>query len=693
VGVHVKEGKVVKIEGDPQPPFLSGGMICPKGMAYKQITYHPDRLKYPLKRVGERGEGKWQRISWDEALDTIADKLGQVREKYGPESIALTVGGNHKRIMAATKILADSLGTPNWAYTDAFYCRGPGLIAQDLTFGGRVISHVSADCKNSECVIAWGANPVQTYPPWARHLLQAKGRGAKVIVIDPRLTATASKADMWLQLRPGTDGALALGMLNVIINEGLYDKQFVDKWCVGFEELRRRVQEYPPERAGEITWVPADEIKKAARVYAATKPASLYVQVGPEQIFNSTQSCRAICCLIAITGNLDVKGGNIFPCFPKGALMRIFFCDRKWRFPDEIEEKRLGAKEFPLLSGPSSHLGVFHSPTLFKALVTDQPYPVKAMVVANNLLLSMPNTREVYEGLKKLDFLMVEELFMTPTAELADIVLPIATWLEVDEVIDCSENVIAARQKAVEPVGECWDELKITYEIANRMGLKFSIWPELKSYEEYEEFRLRESGITLADLKETYYVTAPMEYKKYERDSLKTPSGKVELYSSILEEFGYDPLPHYVEPIESPFSTPELAIEYPLILITGGRQLAYFHSMGHQVPWLRELVPDPVVQIHPETAEKLGIKGGDWVWIETPQEGRIKQKAELTLGIDPRVVHCMAHWWYPERSEPDHGLWESNMNVITSDDPPYEPICGTCPMRGMLCKIYKVTEG
>ena len=693
--VYVKQGKIVKIEGDPENPLKSEGMVCPRATSYKEIVHHPDRLKYPLKKVGKREKGKWQRISWDEALDIMANKFAEIRQKYGPESIAVTVGGSTRRNVTATRILADSLGTPNWGYTDAMYCVGPDVVASIVTYGSRISGELNSDVENSKCAIVWGGNPSQTYVPWLKRAMKAKAGGAKLIVIDPRFTGAVSKADIWLQVRPGTDGALALGMLNVIINEELYDKEFVEKWCVGFEELKERVQEYPPERVAEITWIPAEDIEKAARTYATTKPATIYAQVANEQSFNSTQTCRAVACLRAITGNLDVKGGNVFNCVGSGFSVfgGMWFCAKKWRLPEELEEKRLGAKEFPLLCGPPSPIGVIHWPTLCKAVLTEKPYPIRAMFVANNLLLAMPNSREVYKALNKLDFLVVEELFMTPTAELADIVLPSATWLEMDEIVDRSLNTLCTRRKAIEPVGECWDELKITYELANRMGLKFSIWPELNHYEEYEDYRLRGAGITFADLKQKGYVSTPMEYKKYERDGFKTPSGKVELYSSVFKEFGYDPLPTYVEPFESPISTPELVKEYPFILITGGRNIVYRHSMGRNIPWLRELVPDPVMQIHPETAEELGIREGDWVWIETPRgEGRIKQKAKLTQGIHPKVVHYMAHWWYPEKPAPDHGLWESNINVVTSSDPPYEVICGGCPTRGLLCKIYKANE-
>ncbi len=691
---HVTDGKITKIEGDSEHPW-SQGMICPKGIAYQQVVYHPDRLLHPLMRVGERGENKWQRVSWDEALNHIALKLLEIKEKYGPESIAACCGGNPRRSMPATRFLTESIGSPNWAYSDAFYCWGPHVIAENVTYGGRITSDTNIDSWNSECILVWGGNPVHTHTVVARDIMRARARGAKIVVVDPRLTATASKAHIWLQLRPGTDAALALGILNVIMTEGIYDKEFVRRWCTGFEELKGRALSYPPEKASEITGVRAEDIKKVARLYAKAKPACLYLRVGNELIFNSTQSSRAIACLIAITGNIDVKGGNLFPCLPKGTMGRMFYVKKEWRLSDEIEEKRIGAKEFPLLSGPRAPFGLFHTPLLMKAMLTEKPYPIKALIAANNLCVSLPNTREICEALKHLDLLVIYELFMTPTAELADFVLPAATYFEIDELIDRYPNYITARRKIIEPVGECWDELKITDEIVKRMRLKFTPWPELQArgWQGYEDFRLKETGLTFKDIKTGEYVFGPMEYKKYEKNGFGTPSGKVELYSSIFKEFGYDPLPDHVEPFESPTSTPELAKEYPFILITGGRTIAYFHSLGHQVPWLRELVPDSLIEIHPDEAAKLGTTDGDWVWVETPRgKGRIKQKAKLTRALHPKVVHSVAHWWYPERFTPDHGLWESNINVLTYSDPPYEPICGTCAMRGLLCKIYKATE-
>ncbi len=685
--VHVKDGRVIKIEGDPEHPH-SEGMMCPKGFAYTQLIYHPDRLKYPLKRVGERGEGKWQRISWDEALDTIADKLTEIKEKYGPLSIAASSGGNTRRAIQALYGLMRSLGCPNVSWTDAHYCWGPFPVAEMFTYGGLLLTEIRADCENSNCVMLWGANPIHSYPVWGRRLMHSKARGAKLIVVDPRLTATASKADIWLQIRPGTDAALALGMLNIIINEGLYDKDFVDRWCLGFDELRERVQEYPPERVAEITWLATDDIMKAARMYATIKPATLFSGVANEMQINSVQTIRAIASLVAITGNIDVKGGNVFESFPHGFLPSFFFLRKAYRPPDEMEEKRLGAEEFPLLCGPKSPFGLYHPPTLIKALLTDKPYPVKAWLIVNNPLLCLPNSRDVYQALKRVDFLVVIELFMTPTAEQADIVLPAATWLEIDEIAD-RESTIVARNKAIEPVGECWDEMKMTFEILKRMGVKFSLLP-VESPEEYNDFRLKKLGITFDALKRRHIIAGTQRYKKYEKHGFRTPSGKVELHSNTFEDAGHDPLPHYAEPVESPVSTPELAKEYPFILITGGRHIAYYHSMGRQLPWLRKLAPDPQMEIHPQTARDLDIKNGDWVWLEIPQvDGRIKQRAKLTRGIHPKVVHCDAHWWFPEKPGPDHGHWEVNINALIPGDAPYDPIAGTTPLRGRLCKIYR----
>ncbi len=698
---HVKDGRIVKLEGNPDHP-TNRGMMCPKGLAAKQHVYHPDRLTYPMKRAGQREEGKWQRISWDEALDTIAAKFMEIKEQYGPYAIACQHGGKPSKVMRADYALMHSIGSPNLGNSDAPFCYGPMPIAEGFTYGGMISQEYGSDCENSNLAIVWGGTPASTHLPWARLLsLAVENRGTKVIVVDPRFTVNASKADLWLQPRPGTDAALALGMLNIIINEELYDKEFVNKWCIGFEELRQRVQEYPLEKVAEITWVAKDDIIKAARLYATIKPATLYQRASIEMQMNSVQTLRALAILRAVTGNIDIEGGNVFCCFPEGYVHQHAMLGKdskvysEGRLSDEIEEKRLGAKEYPLLSGPRAPFAApVYPPALIKAILTDKPYPIKALWVSNNLLLCLPNSREVYRALKKVPFLVVREFFMTPTAEMADIVLPVAHWLEMDEIFSQTTNIITARQKIIEPVGECWDEMKVSFELLKRMGLKYFATPAQNAEEELD-YLVKGMGMTFEEFKRKHVIVAPMEYKKYEKSGFKTPSGKVELSSSVFKEFGYDPLPYYSEPLESPVSTPELAKEYPFILIAGRRRIAYMHSMGRGIPWLRELVPDPQIEIHPQSASELGIKDGDWVWIELSppnEKGRIKNRAKLTRGIQPQVAQCDAHWWFPEKPGPDHGHWEVNVNALINGSGRGDPIAGTILLTGLLCKIYKDEE-
>jgi len=299
----------------------------------------------------------------------------------------------------------------------------------------------------------------------------------------------------------------------------------------------------------------------------------------------------------------------------------------------------------------------------------------------------------VWQVLKNnLELLVVSEFFMTPTAELADYVLPAATWFERDDTCNSMyTNYIAARQKVVEPMGECWHDMKISIELVKRIpwaDRRFLPWNDIA---EYNEALVKGTGMTFQELKQKSCVIIPMKYKKYEEKGFNTPTGKVELYSTAFEKQGYDPLPFYREPPESPFSTPELFREYPLILYTGSRHVEFFHSEGRQIPALRKLVPDPLVEIHPDSAQKLGIRDEDWVWIETPQiKGeRVRLKAKVTDRVHPKMAHARHGWWFPEKPAPEHGCFESNINVVTTDDPPREEICASVRTRGTLCKIYK----
>jgi anaerobic selenocysteine-containing dehydrogenase len=692
--VHVVDGKAVKIEGDPDHPINEGSM-CAKGLAALQAVYHPDRILYPLRRAGQRGEGKWQRISWDVALDTVATKFKETLERYGPESITWSWGdaASHNTWISKQAWLT-AMKAPNHLHSDAHYCFYPVGLANRATFGEMVTSEGSPDYKNSRCIMIWGGNPVMSHPCPARDMMIGKRKGAKIIVVDPRFTETASKADLWLQIRPGADDALALSILNVIINEELYDKEFVDKWCLGFEPLKERVERYTPRWASEITWIREEEIIQAARMFATNKPASMHTRMGVCMSTNTVQTIRAISILLAICGNLDIEGGNIFKRFPKGYRSRREIPHQELRLPPEVEDRKIGAKEFPLFSGSHSLVGnLSHPPSVIHAMLTGKPYPIKALWVCNDLLLCLEGARETREALMNLDFMVGSDFFMTPTLELCDVILPPCTYLEREEAVEslCSVNTISARQKVIDPIGECRNEKDIDFEVIRRMGLKLP--DQFQTPEQFNDYCVKGMGITYEDFKRMGYISEPIRYKKYEQEGFKTPSGKVEIYSSIFEEFGYDPLPFYQENPETPISVPELAKEYPFILITGSRHVVYFHSANREVPWLREIAPEPRVTIHPEAATQVGIQEGDWAWIEAPKgRGRIRMRAELSEEMHPQVVHVPSHWWFPEIKEPSHGCWDVNINAILSNDPPYDPITGATPLRGCLCKVYKVGE-
>jgi anaerobic selenocysteine-containing dehydrogenase len=329
-------------------------------------------------------------------------------------------------------------------------------------------------------------------------------------------------------------------------------------------------------------------------------------------------------------------------------------------------------------------------------MLEGKPYPLRALYTAgSNALVNVQNSKKVLKALKKLDLHVAVDFFMTPTAEFADYVLPATTWLERDEICDLSYmGCISARQKVVEPLYESWDDLKILIELVKRIPWADRRIVPWNNVEECYDWMLKGMGMTFRDLKAKGSISVPYVYKKYEEQGFETPSRKVELYSSVFEKSGYDPLPDYKEPPESPTSTPELMETYPFILITGGRSIAYFHSEGRQIPPLRRLVPDPELEIHPDAAKAIHIEDGEWVWIETPQvQGeRVRLKARLTRRIRPEVVHAPHGWWFPEKPGPEHGCFDSNINVVMSGDPPRDSICASVPTRGTICRISKLAD-
>jgi anaerobic selenocysteine-containing dehydrogenase len=490
-----------------------------------------------------------------------------------------------------------------------------------------------------------------------------------------------------------------MGMIQEMIDKELYDKAFVQKWCHGFEELKERAREYPLEKVAGITWVPADKIREATRMYATAKPAVLHKRVATDHNINSTQSARALAILVALTGNLDIPGGNLLPVslpgyIGQGALVGE---DRRFRPSLEIEKKRLAAKEYPLITGSEALFPFVPAPLAHEALRDGKPYPIKALFCGGgNPVINMQNVKSVWASLKNnLDLHVVADFFMTPTAEIADYVLPAAHWLERDDTCDLEYmNYIAVRQKVVEPMEECWHDMKISIELAKRLPWANRTFLPWNDVEEFNEDLVKGTGFTFRELKEKSCLIKmnPRKFKRFEEEGFHTPTGKVELYSTAFEKNGFDPLPFYKEPPESPVSTPELFKDYPFILYTGGRHIEFFHSEGRQIPALRERVPDPLVEMHPDTARDMGIEDGEWIWIETPQvKGeRVKMRAKVTTNVHPQMVHARHGWWFPEKPSPEHGCFDSNINVVTTDDPPREKICCSVRTRGTLCKVYKV---
>ena len=683
--VHIKDNRVVKVSGDPDCP-TSLGYTCAKGRASPELLYHPDRLKFPLKRAGAKGENKWQRISWEEALDTIASEFLKVKHEYGVQSIA-SFQGTGRPYMAFFVRFMNSLGTPTQSGF-AHICYIPRVQSSKMTCGALpVCDYYGFGGVYPKCVLVWGCNITESGAAdgmCGYQLTQTIKRGAKLIVVDPRKIKIAAKADHWLQVRPGTDDALALGMLNVIIKEGLYDKDFVSKWTIGFDDFRERVESYPPERVAEITWISAEYIRAAARLYATIKPACIQWGVAVDQNINNFQTGRAILCLSAITGNLDVPGGDAFWVPPANVVVQ------SWRLnpsilgagiPREMKAKQIDFGKYRLTSQVHPH-------EFFKAVLSEKPYPVKALfIMGSNILLSHSYSEEMIPALKKIDFTVATDLFMTPTTQLADIVLPAASWLEQDDVADIHFAWCVLVRQKVATIGECRDDKQIIIDLAHRLGMKDAFpWANVR---EYCDWVLKDSGITFEEFKKIGTLKGEMRYRKYEKEGFATPSRKVELRCSTLEKRGYDPLPYFVEPPESPYSTPELFKEYPLIITTGGRTEGYFISEGRQIKSLRKLMPDPLLEINSNTARRLGIVDGDWVWIESPRGGKIKQRARLTDGIHPSVVHAQHGWWFPEKGPPDYGFRESNANLLTGGMP-YDPHTGSESWRSFLGKVYKV---
>jgi anaerobic selenocysteine-containing dehydrogenase len=696
---YVKDGEVIYLEGDPNHP-QNEGAFCPKGYAFVEYQNHPDRVTHPLKRVGERGEGKWERISWDQAIGEIAQRIRSLADEHGPTSIGWGIGDGDRDNNLCNLGWLFALGSPHQIGGDAAYCLRPGCISTRLTWGQHNTWEMGPDLSNTKLAVCWGSNPMEAHPcSKGRELLRGLEGGARLLVVDPVFTKTANKADLWLQLRPATDAALALGIMNYIIQHDLYDHEFVETYTIGFEELRDRAAEYPLDRVSKITWVPEEQIKAAAELLAAYRPAAVYHRMGTNMNTNNVQNLRAIDCLYAILGGLDLPGGNLFHA-PSAKPRPISFFSFQvsdepisWAPPKEVCMDRAGAREYPLNYDPASPVSwkVDENPHMAMDYLLDGR--IKAVVWSHDPVMGVQNSRKVVRAIKALDLSVVMDFVLTPTAEVSDYVLPVATWLERERIHDQHYiNFIGCARRVVEPRGEALDER----EIAGRLARALEVEPfvELSSVEAYNDWRMKPVGVTFAELKERGRIGPwDLEYRKHERDGFPTPSGKVELSSPLMKKHGYDPLPSHSQPSDSVES--KYAKDFPLIFISGGRKIEFLHSMHRNLKYCRRLTNDPQVTIHPDTAKELGIAEGDWVYIRTPfseEQGipPVRQRASLSTTMHPRIVHAMSHWYYPEQGFGEARGLDYNVNAIISDQAPYDPITGSPMIRGGLCRLTKV---
>ena len=668
--VGVQENRIVQVKGDPEG-FLNKGYTCFKGRVSPERLTHPDRLKHPLKRVGKRGEGKWKRISWEEALSETSENLIKIKEKFGARAVGFGMGMPKGLEHFVLIRLANIFGSPN-VIASQDVCHAPREITGVHTCGFYPVADLHHP---TELILLWASNVSSTNEEGqiASLFYEQLKRGTRLVVVDPTKTDLAEKADLWLQLRPGTAQALALGFINVIIRESLYDKGFVESYTYGFEDLARSVERYTPERVAEITWVPADLIQRAARMYAEARPAALQWGNPIEHDIHVFDATRSLVCLMAICGNLDVAGGNVNARDPKIMGLREFVR------ADLIPEKR---KE--MISAHHRVIPRFMTipPAYFrKAALESDPYPVRGYYgMCTNPLVAWADSQSTYEAFMNLDFVAVAEIFMTPTASLADIVLPVAHQFEMNDIghYGIGHGMILARPKIVDPPEECWPDIKIMNELGKRIS------PPQYWHEDHETFLddlLKPAGLTYREFAAKGYLKGPDRFKQYEKEGFRTPTGKVELKLSTAEKFGLKPLPEFTGLPE------EEDPDYPLVLISA-KSRYYLMSSYRWVEKLREKRPRPTVEIHPDAATRYGIGDGEEVVIET-KYGEITQTARVTDTVHPRVISASLGWWFPEGDPKEQFEWrKSNFNMLTSIEKLGKEF-GTPNLKNLPCRIRK----
>ncbi|GAB3068269.1 molybdopterin-dependent oxidoreductase [Intrasporangium mesophilum] len=697
---EVSDGKLLALHPDPSHP--TGKAICLKGKAAPEIVYHPSRLLHPMRRTNPKdaSDPGWERVSWDEALDEVAMRLQTAAATDGPGSVGFSSSSPSTSAISDAvdwvQRLIRAFGSPNYCgYMEL--CGWGRYFAPLYTFGASVPGVYLPDLDNAGCILFWGYNPSVARLAHATSTVAALRRGAKLVVVDPRKAGLASKADHWLRVRPGTDGALALSLTHVMIENGWYDADFVRDWtnaadvvdgATVWELLASRCAEFPPDRAEVITGVPAADIVATARTLWESRPVAFYTWSGLEQHNGATQTIRAIDVLYALTGSFDVRGGNVlFEAVPSNPIDGMELLSGPRPPAVGVEQRPLGPARFEFVTGED-----FYTAAIERRITT-------LVGFGGNPVMAHADSLRGREALRSLDFFVQADLFMTPTAELADIVLPVTTPFESEalkigfEYSQEAQSLVQLRRPLVAPRGEARSDLQIVFDLATRLGLGEHFWDG--DIDAAYRHQLAPSGITLEDLRahpEGVRVPLTTRYRKYAESGFATPSRKVELYSATLAAHGYEPLPAYVEPLISPRSRPDLAERYPLVL-SCAKSLFFCETQHRQVAALRKSAPEPLLEMHPATAESRGIGAGDWVSLDTPY-GSIRSRVKLNAALDPQVVFGQHGWWQAcdELGLPGYPPYTAegaNLNLVLPQTPS-DPISGSAPMRASVCNVSPI---
>lgn len=735
--IYTKDGKVERVEGDPLDP-CANGKLCIKCLTLDESVNHPDRVKYPMRRAGARGENKWERITWDEAYDEIESKVKDIWKTDGGNAI-VCIHGTGRNINWQVPFFGQvALKTPNistFGFT-GFSCYMPRVCGCIAPFGDFTIVDASETHEDRygnpewvppEVLVVWGNEPLASNADgYLGHwLVQCVQMGTKIISIDPRLTWWGVRAEYWLQIRPGTDAALACAWLNVIIGEHLYDEDYVAAWCSGLDEVAESVKDTTPEWAAEICGLDAEVIRGSARLYALAQPGAIQWGLAFDQQLSAMALCLAGCDLMAICGNVDVPGGNIL--VHNAFEINAGYASGEHITPAEWRAKKLN-NNFALSVEGGDFVAHASSDGLLQAMEEDFPYPIKMLWIQSSNTLSCPSqdVARTMQAMARVPFIVNADPYLTPTSvALADILLPVAMSAERNSArtwwTPCRAMV------KVSAYYEAKSDEQIIIELGKRLNPDiFGQWETdvdwlnwylhdgtgsfSASMEAAEQGGAATAGKTLFEpswneLVESgghAYDAFNATYHKAEKGMFRpdgsigygTPSGRLELAPVLYQYWGLRTTPFHTEPPEGPISTPDLMKEYPLIFTCGGRSFEFFHSEHRQLPTMRELHPQPCVLINPKAAENYGIEDGQWIWIEN-DHGRFKQIAKVSPVMNEHTVHAEHGWWFPE-TEPAapylFGTFESNPNNCTKAFETGQGGVGSA-IKAMICRIYPVKEG